>query len=26
MIFRHLFVIRTITPQNLIYGIYAMLK
>lgn len=26
MIFRHLFVIRTITPKNLIYGIYAMLK
>jgi anaerobic magnesium-protoporphyrin IX monomethyl ester cyclase len=26
MIYRHLFVIRTITPKNLIYGIYAMLK
>lgn len=26
MIFRHLFVIRTITPKNLVYGIYAMLK
>ncbi len=26
MIFRHIFVIRTITPKNLIYGIYAMLK
>jgi radical SAM superfamily enzyme YgiQ (UPF0313 family) len=26
MIFRHLFVIRTITPKNLLYGIYAMMK
>ncbi len=26
MVFRHLFVIRTITPKNLLYGIYAMLK
>ncbi|MCX7957449.1 MAG: B12-binding domain-containing radical SAM protein [Deltaproteobacteria bacterium] len=26
MIFRHLFVIRTITPKNLVYGIYALLK
>ncbi len=26
MILRHLFVIRTITPKNLLYGIYAMMK